>query len=128
MTLPHRTTRKTGEPLCTIIESRQGCSERSMPRRKTNAMTRSRIAVLAMAAALSAVAPMAVSAQPQPPGPPLSADERRCAGLNAAAPDAQAASCTTLLGSGRYVGDNLAIVHANLGIAYARSGDYDRAI
>jgi len=78
---------------------------------------------------LLAAAPGTASAQqPQPPGPPLSTDERRCAGLNAAAPDAQAQACTALLGSGRYVGDNLAIVRANLGIAYARSGDYDRAI
>ena len=43
-------------------------------------------------------------------------------------PDVQAPACTVLLDSGRYVGDNLAIVHANRGIAYGRAGDYDRAI
>src|ERR1700755_834182 len=99
------------------MQSRQGCSDRSMPKPVTH-----------LFAVLLVLYATAASAQPQPASSPLAADERRCAGLNATPPDQQTEACTTLLGSGRYTGDNLAIVYANRGIAYARSGDYDRAI
>src|SRR5262245_30581438 len=89
-------------------------------------MPTSRLTLLALTTA--ALTLVAAAGRAQQAGPPLSADERRCAGMGGANAEVQAAACTTLLGSGRYVGDNLAIVHSNRGIAYARAGDYDRAV
>src|SRR3954447_26685166 len=101
-----------------IMDLAPGCSDRSMPKPVTHRYLVP-LAVLALLAAASAA-----SAQPQSP---MSADEQRCAGLNTAPADAIQA-CSTLVGSGRYAGNNLAIVYSNRGIAHARAGDFDRAI
>ena len=54
---------------------------------------------------------------------------------SSAAPDRPASrptfrpqACTSLIDSGRYTRQNLAILHSNRGIAYGKGGDYDRAI
>mgnify|MGYP007020387272 CR=1 FL=1 len=75
-------------------------------------VTHSYVIVLALLAA-------AATAHAQRPSP-TSAEEQRCAGLNTAPADAVQA-CTTLIGTGRYAGNNLAIVYSNRGIANARA-------
>src|SRR5262249_50571664 len=62
---------------------RQGCSDRSMPK----------LAVHLCFALLALLAASPAGAQPQPAASPLSADERRCAGLDATPPDVQAQAC-----------------------------------
>src|SRR3954451_20848803 len=55
-------------------------------------------------------------------------DEQSCIGQAGVTPDVQAEACTSLIDSGRYTRQNLAILHSNRGIAYGKAGDYDRAI
>ena len=55
-------------------------------------------------------------------------DERRCTGRAAVSAQMQAEACTALNGSCRHSAQNLAIVHFNRGIAYGKTGDFDRAI
>src|SRR4051812_560024 len=99
------------------MQTRQGCSDKSMPK-----------PLIHSCLALWALFAFATTANAQPPTPaPMLADEQGCAGVNTAPADAVQA-CTTLVGSGRYAGNNLAIVYFNRGIAYGRLGDYDRAI
>src|SRR5262245_31189957 len=62
------------------------------------------------------------------PAPAQRADEQRCTGAQSVSPQAQIASCTALIDSGRYARQNLSILHSNRGIAYGKAGDLDRAI
>src|SRR5262245_44662000 len=82
-------------------------SEMAVPipkrRPKPGPMPTPRLAILALTAATLTLAAAASGAQPG--GPPLSADERRCAGMGGATAEVQATACTNLLNSGRYVGD-----------------------
>ncbi len=80
---------------------------------------RSLVLLLAASAVLSSGT---VGAQPAPN------DEQRCTGAVPVPPQAQADACTALIGSKRYRGQNLAILHSNRGVAYGKAGDHERAI
>jgi lipoprotein NlpI len=76
-----------------------------------------------LAVAMAALVTAPGGAQPANPS-----DEQRCTGQAGVRPDVQAAACTSLIDSGRFAQQNLAILHSNRGIAYGKSGDYNRAI
>src|SRR5579871_7017111 len=55
-------------------------------------------------------------------------DQRRCTGEWRATDQERIASCTTLIGSGRYQGSNLAVLHNNRGVALRAQGNRSGAL
>src|SRR6187549_3019985 len=70
----------------------------------------------------------ATAAQPSGHAQPATSNEQHCTGAVAVAPQAQVDACTALIGSKRYRGQNLAILHSNRGVAYGKAGDHERAM
>src|SRR6476661_879989 len=71
-----------------------------------------------LAVAMAALVTAPGGAQPANPS-----DEQRCTGQAGVRPDVQAAACTSLIDSGRFAQQNLAILHSNRAIA-----DFDAAL